>query len=232
MLQIAPLQGPRQLLKVKPLLKYFPSMKNPRAQVDLSLLPRGFQERSDNPRVNAGGKKRRTGGSSAGATLVAEFAPPSTGRGRGRGAKRSLVYAGLAAYNAHFASLVVMELKHEKVGFDPHRLFGFAKRGGGEHSCKRMRKSLDRRPRIPTLPGRSNMSDSRRPRLPFTRMNQSLGCLCFVTAVVVDTCKGSIAMCVCTRWGGIVSVRLPPGVVPRQLASRRVKRRRRFTRQA
>lgn len=46
-----------------------------------------------------------------------EFSPPSTGQGRRRGAKRSIMYAGLAAYNAHFASLVVMELKHEKVWY-------------------------------------------------------------------------------------------------------------------
>lgn len=94
-------------------------------QVDLSILPRGFQERDVNPRVNEGGKKRRGSlpslnsssvSSSVATTLVPDFAPPSSGRGRRRGAKRSLVYAGLAAYNAHFASLVVMELKHEKVG--------------------------------------------------------------------------------------------------------------------
>ncbi|CAM9114212.1 unnamed protein product [Scytosiphon promiscuus] len=92
-------------------------------KVDLSILPRGFQERDVNPRVNEGGKKRRGSlpslsstavSSSVPTTLVPSFAPPSAGRGRRRGAKRSLVYAGLAAYNAHFASLVVMELKHEK----------------------------------------------------------------------------------------------------------------------
>eukprot|EP00903_Cladosiphon_okamuranus_P006318 g6193.t1 len=89
-------------------------------KVDLSLLPRGFQERPANTRVNEGGKKRRgslsssSAVSAATAAVATDFAPPSAGRGRGRGAKRSLVYAGLAAYNAHFASLVVMELKHEK----------------------------------------------------------------------------------------------------------------------
>lgn len=89
--------------------------------MDLSLLPRGFQERSanPNPRVNEGGRRRRgslsPSSAAASVAVAADFAPPSAGHGRRRGAKRSLVYAGLAAYNAHFASLVVMELKHEKV---------------------------------------------------------------------------------------------------------------------
>ena len=77
------------------------------------MLPRGFQAYTSS-KANAGQKRR---GAAPSAVAVEEFSPPSIGQGRRRGAKRSIVYAGLAAYNAHFASLVVMELKHEKVWY-------------------------------------------------------------------------------------------------------------------
>lgn len=94
------------------------------------MLPRGFQEHPANPRVNEGGRRRRGSLPPSASTAVADFAPPSTGRGRRRGAKRSLVYAGLAAYNAHFASLVAMELKHEKVPRFSPSIFLFFFSGG------------------------------------------------------------------------------------------------------
>lgn len=72
------------------------------------MLSRGLYQ--ENPKVNAGGKRR-----GATTAAVVEDAPPSTARGRGRGAKRSVVYAGLSAYNSHFTDLISMELKHEKV---------------------------------------------------------------------------------------------------------------------
>lgn len=94
-----------------------------REQVDLSLLSRPLHE--GNPKVNAGGKRR---GAFAAATLMGDVPPPAA-KTRSRGAKRSMVYAGLYAYSTHFSDLVSLELKYEKVRHGSRRYRGSSMRG-------------------------------------------------------------------------------------------------------
>lgn len=84
-------------------------------QVDLSVLSRPALNDPPNPKVNLGGK-RRGAAAAASATIDAPHVAVG-GKTRSRGAKRSVMYAGLSAYSTHFSDLVSLELNHEKVRF-------------------------------------------------------------------------------------------------------------------